>query len=62
VTEERGTYDLNHAHPDHTDGIERLGDILHRLIDHRGWRPLLEVTPTNGHHAGTDDESPLGDG
>jgi LmbE family N-acetylglucosaminyl deacetylase len=55
VTEERGTYHLHHADPDRdVDGVERVGDILHRLIDKCGW-PLPGVTPTNGDRPGTND-------
>jgi hypothetical protein len=62
VTEERGTYHLHPADPDrHDDGVERVGDILHRLIAERGW-PLPGLTPTNGDRPGADDAPWRGDG
>lgn len=61
MTEERGTYNLHHFDPDRQDdGVERIGDILQRLIDERGW-PLPDVTPTIGDRPGADDAPRRGD-
>ena len=56
MTEERGTYNLHHLDPDRDHGgLERVGDLLRRLIDQRGWPPLLDITPVNGNRPSDHD-------
>lgn len=51
VTEDHGTYD---DADDASDGVERIGDILRRLIDERGWPMALGHTRANGAGSGGD--------
>lgn len=53
MTEDHGTYDDADS-ADASDGVERIGDILRRLIDERGWPSAIGHTRTNGNGPGGD--------
>ena len=61
VNEERGPYDPNHDEHDGADGVERIGDILHRLMNERGWPLTVGVTRANGHNPDATDDPSHGD-
>ena len=61
MTEEGGPYDLHHDEHDGADGVERIGDVLHRLIDERGWPLTVGVTRAGSHNPRANDDLPHGD-
>ena len=54
MTEEHSTYDHDDRDDD-SDGVERIGDVLHRFVDLRRWPLPVDVTRANG-------DGPVGNG
>ena len=50
MAEERGAYDAHDDDRQAGEGIERIGDLLGRFIDERGWPLPSGKTRANGSH------------
>jgi hypothetical protein len=57
VTEEHPTYDQADS-AEASEGVERIGDILRRIIQERGWPLAVGSTRANGDSPGGDARCP----
>ena len=61
VTEEHSPNDFQYGKRDGTEGLERIGDVLHRLIDERGWPLTVGVTLAGSYNPLANDDLAPGD-